>query len=55
MIRTTRPEHAAPCTPRVGSTGGASITQPLRDEHAALQPFVRDCHGNGWRVGACVP
>ena len=57
MIRTTttRPEPATALAPEAGGTRDTAITQPLRDEHAALQPFIEQLRTTADAVGEAPP
>jgi hemerythrin-like domain-containing protein len=55
---TTRPEPAATRAPGAGGVGDAgdtAITRPLRDEHAALQPYVEQLRTTADAVGQASP
>src|SRR5262245_2730623 len=58
MVHTTRPEHAAHPAPEAAAArapGGTAITQPLRDEHAALQPYLEQLRTTADAVGEVPP
>jgi hemerythrin-like domain-containing protein len=52
MIRTARPAPAATLTP---GAAGTAITQPLRDAHAALQPYLEQLRTTADAVGQAAP
>jgi hemerythrin-like domain-containing protein len=54
MIRPTRLEPAATLAPEAGDTGdpaGLALTRHLRDEHAALQPYIEQLRATADAVG----
>jgi hemerythrin-like domain-containing protein len=55
MMRTQQPEPAAALAPEARGTRDTAITQSLRDEHAALQPYLEQLRTTADAVGEAPP